>query len=349
MKFLNTLITLSMTALVVSCGEIANEATERDVIGAITASDMFSDSEANGSVINDQLDDAISSLSQASSSSSSSSALMLADEEEVDAESEDSSTIENRKEHVVDRSCAAEEGVASVNIERSFEASFETSRGTIELEKSSSISRVWSHTSEDVECNSSNEYAAISDLKGDGLKLEAAFEKAKKRTVTRTRGTLTRESSASGTKSIEFISSTDDGSLETNQMLMTFDVARSASVEGKRKKRSYVSNSSAEELDVTVVRDQSSKEWESKTISSGSVSSTLENGIEILTSFDNVKFENTDSKCTPVSGIMSGSIKMPDSEDEVSFSIDFSEGLGTVSIGDEEEELDFDGCDLASI
>lgn len=326
-KQMNSKVLVSSLLVLTSCGQLKKSAQERQTL---SANEIISDTEASSSVINDQFDDIVSALAQTSDTSNSSS-LSLAD---------------LSKEISETRECKTEGGKAFVDIERSMEHDFENKRLAMSLKSSAKISRVWSHEVSEVECGDSNKYARVGDVARAGLKLEATFERSREVSSENKSRAKKRSMSSTGTQSISWIDeSTLDGAI-TRSALISFDISRSTSVEGIKESRSYSSRSTANSIAVTIVRDEISKAWTSKLISSASVSSVLKNGAVVEANFENVLFENSETKCSPVSGAISGTIENPSDGESISFAIDFGVDENLISIGESEEELDLDACDL---
>lgn len=330
-----TLLILSIMTIT-SCGQL-KEGEDRNNV-AFSAKDLMTDSEATSTEITDQLEDAISSLSQTSDSSSSVS-LMLAPENEI----------------TTSRDCKESDDGLTVSIEKSFEKSI-SGLNNLTILREASITRDWSHDTLDLECDSSGQYANVGELKGEGLSLHVEFSRTKSISGEKRGRPFSKSRQASGSRDIVYISSVKDSSYETNEMNLSFSVEKNVKMNLRNKDFSYSSKAQSSDLRVKIVRELESKSWVSKEIISGTVTAELSNGIKTVTTFNGVKFEKSDRSCYPFTGTLSGIITLEDESEhedsevkEISFSADFSTTDNSIVIDGEGETVVLDGCELAGL
>lgn len=346
-------------AIVTACGVLEKDPQDRDKSFGYTANQLINDFESSSLMINGQIDEVISSISQSSGAEQGTSALML---------SQDTSTpIENSNKIEITRNCTVSDKKATVEIERNIVKSLEKNKRKVKINKSANIARVWSlEGGGSVECTASGKYAKISELKKSGnLILNADFVRTKTRKVEGPLRSFEVKHQKEGKRSLKFNSSAFDAesNIETNSVTVNHDISKTSEIKRKSDSFTNESSSATKDLSVVIERDKLTKTWIRKTIESGSVVTTLDNGLVITTNFTNLKFENNGDKCVPVSGALSGSMSItapdqdseensgPDSSEPVSieFSADFDSGSTNVSIDGAEEPLVFDGCELVSL
>ena len=280
-----------------SCGQ----SDEREETGSTSLTSTAVSSES----VSTSLSDALELLSDSNINSSSASFALQG--------SEDPLSFDRTK------SCAIDGDNAVVSIEGTLEGSveFSTARASIsrEVSGSSSIIRTWSKTDDSVLCNSDNTYAAINWGADDisGLGLEVTIDRSKSVSATRTK--LSDESvvsrsksySASGNRSVSWISHNDNGDgTFTRVKSISSSMSRSSEIDSSDGENVSLSLSVAtvegSELQVTVVRDSTTRELQSKLISSGSLRASEDSQAYVITSFEDYLINFSDDGCTPFSG-----------------------------------------------
>ena len=218
-------------AIVAACGVLEKDSQDRDKSFGYTANQLMNDFESSSLVINGQIDEVISSISQSSGAEKGTSALML---------SGDASTpIENSNKIEITRNCSISDKKATVEIERNIAKSFEKNKRKVEINKSANISRVWSLEGEgSVECTSSGKYAKIGELKNSGnLILNADFVRTNNRKVEGPLRSFESKHVREGKRSLKFNSSVLDtaSNIETNSVTVNHDLSKTSEITRKSK------------------------------------------------------------------------------------------------------------------
>lgn len=353
------LITAAVALFFVGCGNMQDkEAQERK---QISASDSLEDSDVSSAIISDQFDEVVSALAQTSDTGASQVSLQLA-------------AGERSFDH--SRTCVETDGGLKVDVSRSFNRAVDRNLFQLEISKNVTIERNWSHESMELECTADGKFAAVHKVDKPGLQLSSTYEKSKSVELTSSRRSKSRSIAMSGEREIKWMSTDMDETTYTNTLNIELSSSRSVAVSGSRGERSYESNSQASGIVAEVTRDLETKKWIKKIIKSASVTSTLKNGLVINAEFTDVEFQNSgDTSCKPVSGQITGTFMIPsngeseapdadstdapeaeetslasDASDEaVEFTVEFDGETSVVQLGDAEEQLELEACDLVDI
>ena len=270
------------------------------------------------------------------------------------------------------KSCTVSGNNAVVNISTTISGSteFDTRRRSISrtVDGSSSVVKTWSKTDSSVLCNESGVRAAIDWSAEDisGLSLSAAIERNKSTESSRTRisdgatSTKSRTTTATGSRNVTWISHTnnDDGTFTrvksvSSSMTRTRSIASSDSATIDL--TMTVATENDQELQITVVRDSTTRALRSKLIASGTLRAYENQDSYVLTSFDNYLLEFTESDCAPKSGKLTSQF-FDSSSDQATKTIELVVSDGAYTLSDvtdpsnpiEIDDFDYSLCDIRS-
>ena len=359
MKSLISPLSASLVSLLfilpISCGDSEEERAET----ATSTTSISSSDDASSESVSTNLTDALETLSDSNISSSSASLALQG------GGGANGLTVDRSK------SCAVDGDNAVVSIESTISGSveFTTARASIsrEVTGSGTTTRTWSQTDASVLCNDDATRAAIDWEAGDisGLSLSAVIERSKSSSGSKTitssgeEYTKSKSSSASGTRDITWISHTDnDDGTFTRVKSVSSSITRSSDSSNSRTDESIslsltVATVEDSELQITVVRDSTSKDLVSKLISSGSLKASESEESYVVTSFEDYLLSFSDESCEATSGKVTSQFYEAGSEEpSKTYELTVTDGAYVLmDITDAEnsvevEEFDYDLCDI---
>lgn len=339
MNFRSLTVSITAFGLLQACGK--QDERQADKTSPLTANEVMESSEIQSQLLSEN---SIETTDQISDLSESSASFGL----------EGSSTIRDLvKERT--RTCteAQDSNSVTVNIARSFTNTKSTTRISKEVSLSDEITRVWSHPSIDLKCKDLHldfDLIAGSEL---GLKKEVTFSKERSMSIETAKRTLSRSMSKAGTKTAEFtanIGADDPNGYSLHSLKVNSTSTKSLKISKNGKDRSMSIKNTLVDLLVDVNRGKSG--WDYKLIHSGSLSSSVEGGVEMKLDYNKVKFVKSEEKdsCRPVAGSIKGSIKGPSSTKD--FTVEFSESETVITVDGKvstDLEMDFSGCDFGKV
>jgi hypothetical protein len=385
MKITSKLNLIAFTGILAACGLQNNATDKKDKTGStgngqnqqdpdsstdgdnVTSAELAVDSDTTADIITAQVDEAISAAADSAESGSGSAsgpALTEVVAELKDGENEASDPGVKLKRT---RTCVASDvdGTAVVTIASKFSGSTSEEIGRWSFShawnRDTTETRTWSKEGDKIGCSADARFAAVPLKDMAGVNLKVALEGSRTNDSTRTakiRGTsATRSMSVTIKGAREFnVDSVSRGSEEeylinktvTSSVQRAFKLKR---FNGDEKNFSIsVATLAGAPLKITVERDSLKLGWVSRTLNSGTISTSLKGGGTVEASFENVRYEKRAAKlvCDAVSGQISGVVRDADGKEISTYKIVFGEGDRTISFSDG-KSVDYLGsdCDLS--
>lgn len=341
---------IAVALLSVSCGQQNSE--------RVAATSVVENEEMAVEAIEGNVADAISSLSDANDDAATSTSLMLLDNGKNKVVKDSNKDVES------ERSCVVEEDKAIVSVEKSLnrEKTIENRRGKIQrsVEGRMSAVRTWSSSNGPIGCKANGNQADI-PWDGDvtGLKLHAEIDHSSKASLSITKAkteksiSMSRSRSIKGTREISWLSSVEADGVITREKSLVSAVFRTHSftkLNGSVEEMEFnaVTGENAP-LKIKVLRDASTLALKEKTIVSGSIVASNDDG-KVDTAFSNVRMIFSSSTCSIDSGTIETSIYKTDAtEASRKLKLVITDGVGVLtdeSTGEEIVDFDMPGCSL---
>lgn len=352
MTIIGKLTLLLVFGLASSCS-VSDERVESST-SPLSANDSIS-SES----VSSNLTDALEALSDSNISSTSTSLTL-----------QDSATT--RPTTTKTKSCSVAGDNAIVSINSSIEGNIEFSNSRRDVSRSitgsGTVNRTWSKTDATVLCSENEKHAAINWSADDiaGLTLSVSIDRSRETESTITRlsdnesSSRVKKTSVSGTRTVSWSSHTDnnDGTF-TRVKSVSSSVTRSktitSSVDASISLSMTVATEENAPLQITVVRNSTSRALISKKISSGTLRTSENESSHVLTDFQDYTLAFTDSSCVPSSGKLTASFYESGTEGAVKI-LELSVSDGSYTLNDitdpenpsEINDFDYDLCDINS-
>ncbi len=348
--------------LISSCGRQAaedkqqqqNEASKEIPGQTVSAADLVQDSEVSGDIISSQVDDAISALSD--------------QDEQPESLSLALAAVLTGERKLISRTqtCSEDEAAGTATVQISAEHSGENKLEVGNISRSNSWSRefaktkVWSKDGGAIACNDNGMTADVPLADMSGVSLKVDFKGMRKHSIVRTNKRnnveISRivEFSISGSRDMKVDKAElGDDNLYSVEKTIATKVDRQVSItrrDGSAQQLQFGAETSENApLKILVERDGTSLELKARTVKSGTIVTKFKDGGSLEASFDNVRYENRDSKliCGAVSGVVTGKITDANGTVSSTFEIDFSKDAAVISHSDgSTTELDNSDCEI---
>lgn len=345
---MKTLVAYLAVSSLVGCGSKDDSSSGGgDDEEAQGTTEILDDSELRTEAVSSTVDVGISAAAEGTDESSAS-ALALA-----------SNT--GTKNKVFTRECEEDGDTAVVTISREFSRTREITNKVREISMSMSgtndLTRTWSSDEGAVKCHSNGKHidVAMNDMEGMILDVDFKREGTRTATFTNVRKGITVERyfkfTATGKRHIEWTDVSTEGDNTTLSTTNTSEVDRSTVAKNKdgeeRTMEMSVDIGKEDPLVVDTVRDSSSRDIVSRTIKSGTITSTNKDKGKLEIEFDTVVY-TPDSGCLADSGSISGKVFKPEADEAtMTFEITFSNGSAKIEYSDgTSADYTPEGCDL---
>ncbi|MEI8025124.1 MAG: hypothetical protein WCI18_02135 [Pseudomonadota bacterium] len=335
MKFKMGTCSLSTVALLVAACGGANEKARKTE--TISASEALTSSEVQGNVLTDTAEEITDQLANLNGSAAS---FGLSGSKSIDSKTNSTRTCVEGADKTV-----------TISLDKSFDGSAGGSRVSKSMSFKDSQTRIWSHPTIALKCAENHLDFSLVAGKELGLKKDVKYSRTKSSTATGPKKTRSKSVVKEGTRTVEYlanIGSPDANGYSLHSLKINSSSSKTIKTDVKGVESALTITSKT--TDLLVDEQKNDSDFSSKLIKSGTLESSLDNGVEFKLEYSQVKFVNSEEEdsCRPVSGSIVGTIKNADTTK--TFTVTFAEAadpeIKVEGVVSSEIEMDFSGCDF---